>query len=74
MSKDNKITRREFLSYSALAGVAGAMGLSPFLFLLAAADTVSKLAALTLWIAVLAGTAGYLIRLVYRHERRKKTV
>ena len=31
MSKDNKITRREFLSYSALAGVAGAMGLSPFL-------------------------------------------
>ena len=50
------------------------MGLSPFLFLLAAADTVSKLAALTLWIAVLAGTAGYLIRLEYRHERRKKTV
>lgn len=31
MSKDNKITRREFLSYSALAGVAGAMGFSPLL-------------------------------------------
>ena len=25
-------------------------------------------------LAVLAGTAGYLIRLEYRHERRKKTV
>ena len=31
MSKDNKITRREFLSYSAVAGVAGALGFSPLL-------------------------------------------
>ena len=31
MSKDNKISRREFLSRSAMAGVAGAIGLSPIL-------------------------------------------
>ena len=31
MSKDNKITRREVLSYSAVAGVAGALGFSPLL-------------------------------------------
>ena len=31
MSENNKITRREFLSYSAMAGVAGALGVSPLL-------------------------------------------